>query len=706
MFDDIFSTLHKKTDAFLTNVEEIEESVEKLSSLALDAEVDKSEVEVGSGNQEPTSQFESSSPYSTIAIAAYDQGLNAPQSEKSGVEAGRLEPIIPANISSSLALETMEISEQSGNIQGAGAHQLFSPHASKVIVKADEHIESWIERCLRLAEAISCNEVITALTELDVRWQFPGFRLAFVGEFSRGKSTLINRLLERDLLPTGAKPTTGTLVSMLPGTTEQMEVRTPNNGWIARPIEESSWSDLLASEQDKDDQQQLTQVRLTLDHPWLRSIDIELIDTPGAGDLNSNRTALLCDLLSRCDAAVILVSATLPFSMTEATFLEQEVLGRHIPNVLVAVSKLDTVPQEQKAELLEVIRERVMEISTDIPIIPIHALENDASEIDSLKRIRTQIESMVEKGDRKIWRSRKVAGQLGDYLDQMIQLNEAAIKSTQMSIVEKEQALHQIEKERQNAELYWEDIRLNIDQRRLQHSHKLNQKVLQAKEELVEVYSFDLKKAKDLKNWWERDLPFQLRRELLFLGNKLSEHILTQLSQDFEWMKDEVSQRFSRQLVRNGSDQSQAVKIDLHLSQLQLTDIRHYALLTGLASSATTICGFIFGGPAGAVISAAAWVVSDQFINQKTDEQRQRLAQELVHNLDRIADDYCYRMSERLKELYNQLIEEMRQEQKVWQSALESTLRKSVDTQDVTRYEESIEQASVLKQEIHSILSR
>ena len=702
MFDDVFSTLHKTTDTFLIDIED-DELEESLPSLALDAEANESEVEIGLDKQETTSQPEVLHSYSTIT--PYDQDFSPPQSENLGVEAEKLKPIISVNLISSLASETMDISEQSKNIQEAGEHQMVSPRALGTMINIDDHIESWIERCLRLAEAISCSEVIAALTELDIRWQFPGFRLAFVGEFSRGKSTLINRLLERDLLPTGAKPTTGTLVSMLPGTNEKMEVRTPTNGWIARPIEESSWSDLLASEQDKDDQQQLTQVRLTLDHPWLRSIDVELIDTPGAGDLNSNRTALLCDLLSRCDAAVILVSATLPFSMTEATFLAQEVLGRHIPNVLVAISKLDTVPQEEKAELLEVIRERVMEISTDVPIIPIHPLENDASEVDALKRIRTQIESMVEKGDRKIWRCRKVAGQIVDYLDQMIQLNETAIKSAQMNIAEKEQALHQIEQERQNAELYWEDIRLNIDQRRLQHTQKLKQKILQAKEELVEVYSFDLKKAKDLKNWWERDLPFQLRRELLSLGNKLSENILTQLSQDFEWMKNEVSQRFSKQLVRNSSEQSPTVKIDLHLSQLQLTDIRHYALLTGLASSATTICGFIFGGPAGAVISAAAWVVSDQLINQKTDEQRQRLAQELVHNLDRIADDYYYRMSERLKELYNQLIEEMRQEQKNWQSALESTLRKSVDIQDVTCYEESIEQASALKQEIHSILS-
>ncbi|MEA5480467.1 dynamin family protein [Pseudanabaena galeata UHCC 0370] len=607
-----------------------------------------------------------------------------------------------------IAVEQTDVKEEAYQSEDLNPQQVNdSLHfASEEIINVDEYIESWIKNCLSLAETISCDDVITKLTELDVRWQLPGFRLAFVGEFSRGKSTLINRLLGRDLLPIGARPTTGTLISIVAGETEKMEICPPDKGWEVREMEESSWTDLLASEQNETDQEKLTRVRLTLDHPWLKAIDVELIDTPGAGDLNSNRTALLSDLLSRCDAAVILVSATLPFSITEASFLDQEVLSRHIPNVLVAVSKLDTVPQEQKAELFNVIRERVMAISTKISIIPIHPLDVDASEVDALETVKTQIEAIVEKGERKIWRSWKVANQLVDYLNHIAELSETAIKAAHMSAMEKEQALRQLEQEKAISELHWEDIRLNIDRRRLQHSQRLRQKVLQAKDEIIEIYSFDLKKSKDLKSWWESDLPFKLRRELLSLGNKLGEEMLSELSQDFEWVQNEVSRRYSRQISRNSSNVPSTVKPELYLNQIQLTDIRNYAILTKLASSATTVCGYIFGGPTGAVISALAWGLSEQFIHQKTDEQRRRLSEELILNLDRIADEYYNQISQRLKELYNHLIEEMRQEEKVWQSAWDLTLRKSANTQDTSCYSDLIKQVVALKQEIYSALSR
>ena len=570
----------------------------------------------------------------------------------------------------------------------------------------DGFIESWIKKCLKLAETIGSDEVIMALTELDVRWKLPGFELAFVGEFSRGKSTLINHLLGRDILPVGAKPTTGTLVSIVAGETEKMEVLTPEKTWLTRQIDESCWDDLLASEQSKDNHdEQLTQVRLTLDNPWLKTIDIELIDSPGAGDLNSGRTALLCDLLSRCDAAVVLVSATLPLSRTEATFLEQEILGRHIPNVFVAVSKFDTVPQEEKTELLGVIRDRVIEISSEIPIIPIHPLDANASEVDALERVRTQIEVMVEKGERKIWRSRKVAGQLLDYLLCLDEFAETSVKSAQMSAIEKEQALRQLEQEKEKVGIYWEDICLSLDERRLKHTQKLKEKILYAKEELVETYLFDLKKSKDLKSWWEVDLPSQLRRELLSLGNKLSQEVFDDLSHDFEWAQSEVSQKFFRQIIRNNSDSSLNVKSDYRLNQAELTDIRHYTLLTGLGSSLATICGFIFGGPGGAAVSGVVWLLSTEFISQKTEEQRRYLSEELVVNLDRIADEYYSRTSERIKKLYSQLIEDMRQQQKVWQSAVALTVENTIDNQDTLYYSDLIEQVAALRQEIHSALS-
>ena len=52
--------------------------------------------------------------------------------------------------------------------------------------------------------AAAADSVLTRLAE-------DTFSVAIVGEFKRGKSTLINALLEKDVLPTDVVPTTATL---------------------------------------------------------------------------------------------------------------------------------------------------------------------------------------------------------------------------------------------------------------------------------------------------------------------------------------------------------------------------------------------------------------------------------------------------------------------------------------------------------------
>jgi len=586
-----------------------------------------------------------------------------------------------------------------------------------VITTMDSLIEAWIKQCLSLAEAIDCDQVVKELSELDVRWQFPGFRLAFVGEFSRGKSTLINRLLEREVVPVGSKPTTGHLVSIVAGATEKIEIFSPDEGWIVRAEEPSSWTEFLASEQSQEHEGSITQVRLTLDHPWLRSTDVEFIDSPGAGDLNSDRTTLICNLLSQCDAAIILVSATLPLSATESTFLEQEVLGRHVPNVLVAISKLDMLPQEEKGELLDVIHQRVMRIATSIPILPLHPLDEDISDVNALTSVRTQIEAMVKKSERKKWRCRRVAGQLFDYLDHIEKLCEIAIESGKMSGNEQKKALRELEQQQEKAEIHWEDIRLTIDQRRLQHMQKLRQNIMQAKNDLVDIYSHELKGEKDLKNWWENDLPYKLRRELTARGNIWSQEILAGLSLDFKWALTEVDLRFSRQIAQNKATLSSPVLTDVQLSPLQLSDnLRNHSLVTGLARTSTAICSMIAGGPsstelkalaivAGVVVTGGAWVFSELLNDKHTGEQRQFLLHELNLNLDQIADTCYDRLSERIRELYNQLIDELQHEQIMWQYSWELTLNNCMTRQNTSCYLNALEQVTILKKEIAMALS-
>ncbi|MBN4001078.1 dynamin family protein [Nostoc sp. LPT] len=581
--------------------------------------------------------------------------------------------------------------------------QIPSPPLSEDSHNLTEWIHLWLNECLVLSNSSGCEDITTELKALNSRWELPGFRLAFVGEFSRGKSSLVNRLLDADILPVGDLPTTATLTSIVAGSEDRMKVQSSKKGWETRPMEALSWRDLTAIDKDGTEQDVIGQVHLTLAHPWLQALDVELIDTPGVGDLSGRRAALALDVLSQCDASVLVVSATLPFSMTEATFLEQEVMGRHIPRILVAVSKLDTIPEEERSEVFNSIRKRIAKISSTIPVLPLYPINDSNSETEVFEEVKAQIESMVAKGDRRIWRSRKIAGQITDYLSHLIKAGELAISTAAMDAAEKESALIKVDTEIQNAQIDWERIRLNLDQKRLQRVEVLQQKVLQAKAELLENLSLELKRTQDPKTWWEQDLPFRLRRKLFRLSQQLETDVLKALALDFQWLEHEVENSFSTRINSEYIDTLEAVKIDLDLQQMSLTEIENYRIFTRLGGSAATICGYVFGGPIGIAVSTTVWVVSEQVIKEKLQGQRKLLNRELENSLDRSIDEYFKRLANRLRQVYNQLSEEIQEEKIAWQTTYKIALNGN-NEQPENQWMQIISQASTLKKEISRVL--
>src|SRR5579885_2284894 len=285
-------------------------------------------------------------------------------------------------------------------------------------------VEPWLAQVADMAEAYHVQSVTATLRHLHQHWNIPGFRLAFVGEFSRGKSTLINRLLDRMLLPVAVLPTTACMTSIIPGKEDQLTVNFSDGLQEVRPLEASSWSDLIAGGETEKNREKETTVRVTLKHPWLQEMGIEIIDTPGTGDGNEQRTAHILEVLSQCDATIILISAVVPLSLTEKRFIEQEILGRHIPQLLVVVSMLDTIPETQRSNVLAAISERLKLISPDIPLLSAHRVGTDESEEEPLEAIRRQIENMAARSDRQLWRSRQIAGRLADCLKQLTEVGK------------------------------------------------------------------------------------------------------------------------------------------------------------------------------------------------------------------------------------------------------------------------------------------
>jgi GTPase SAR1 family protein len=569
-------------------------------------------------------------------------------------------------------------------------------------IDLSQYLDSWLSQSSLLAESCSVTEIVAQLQTITERLRFPGFRLAVVGEFSRGKSTLLNRLLERDLLPTGALPTTATLTTITPGTEDSMVVSFDSSPEVRRAIDAASWNDLVVTDSEGKEQEVLAKVRITVVHPWLEALDAELIDTPGIGELNTTRAAIVFDLLSQCDATVLLVSATLPFSMTEAAFLEQQVIGKHIPRIVVIVSKLDTIQHEQREEVIAATRERIAQISADIPVLPSYPVDENTNETEAIEAVRSQITAMVTGGNHKAWRSEQVAKQLIDILTQLIDISSVAIATAKMSAAEHEQALKKAKAAMRTAELQWEQIRLELDRRRIQHGQKLKKNLFSSKSALIEVLNQELSQTDNPKTWWECDLPWRLRRELFSLGQKSEEFLLEEIADDFDWLTTELSRTFSTQMTQPPSQKQETLEIKPNLPQLEISPIQRYRWLTRIGGGVAVIGSYLTGGAAvvAIAVSLGAAILSEQFLTDKLEEQRQQVQKKLELSVDKAFNEYCDRISERLRQIYQQIAEEIQRQQLTWQSAKTAVIEETHPDSDEQPWQQMLDNASALKQEI------
>jgi GTPase SAR1 family protein len=557
---------------------------------------------------------------------------------------------------------------------------------------------SWLHSSLRLAESFGIQAVAAELKALDARRKLPGFRLVFVGEIGRGKSTLINRLLDRRILPTGRIPTTAAVTSIVAGSTEQMVVRLPDDRRENRPVAEASWSNLLAS--DQSNQNIVPQVRLTLDNSWLQELDVEILDTPGVDDLKGQRASLISELLGQCDVAVLLVSASFPFSLTEAAFLEQKVIGQHVPRIIVVVSRLDTLSQEERPKQLKAVSERVSRVSRQVPIVPAHPVDESTTEDKALAIIRSQIKAMVSKADRRAWRSRQIAGAIADHLQQLVEAGRTAIAAAQMSAAKREEAIRQARAEAYSAERQWDQIDLELNQRRLYVDAELRKRLQSAKNYLVEILYFDLSKTSNPKFWWEKDFPFRLNRELVTLAQHSEVFLIDSLARDLKWLQETAEQTFGVKVSKPATDADKPIGITPKIREIPLTDIQRMRLFSRIGSGTATIAGYVFLGPIGSVISAATGIISEFTLSEKVEQQREQLYPEIQRSIDRAVEEYNGLISSRLRKLYEQLAQELKREQDIWLEAKNAALEAGEPAEDQKDWQRLIDEAATLRSDI------
>jgi len=220
---------------------------------------------------------------------------------------------------------------------------------------------------------------IESLQELQNRLQEGRFHLAILGQFKRGKSTLLNALIGQNLLPTSVVPLTA-IPTFLQYREETLVRITFTRGQPeaihADPDPLSILEILSQYVTEKANHQNrlgVNQVEVSLPAPLLKS-GMVLIDTPGIGSTFRHNTDATLNFLPQCDAALFLISADPPMTEVEVQFLQE--VRTQIPRLFFILNKVDYLSELEKREALQffhqVLREQVG-FQDEIPIFPVSA---------------------------------------------------------------------------------------------------------------------------------------------------------------------------------------------------------------------------------------------------------------------------------------------------------------------------------------------
>lgn len=159
-----------------------------------------------------------------------------------------------------------------------------------------------------------------AVTALRERLEQRRLRVLIAGEAKRGKSTLINRLLGRDVLPTGVTPVTAIATTVRRATEAEYVQVTFQDGRRERR-EPGELAALVTERENPENALGVADVVLYLRSPLLRDHDVELVDTPGTGSVFAHNTGAAEQAYRSLDAAVVVVSADPPISAAERDLL-------------------------------------------------------------------------------------------------------------------------------------------------------------------------------------------------------------------------------------------------------------------------------------------------------------------------------------------------------------------------------------------------
>ena len=180
------------------------------------------------------------------------------------------------------------------------------------------------------------------------------FFVACIGQFKRGKSSLLNALVGTQVLPTGVVPVTAIVTMLRYGSREHAEVHFETGALDEVPP--SAIVEYVSEARNPGNLKGVAAVEVFVPSPLLAS-GMCLVDTPGIGSVFAANTAVTRQFVPHIDAALVVLGADPPISGEELALIEE--LASQLTELIFVFNKVDRLIDKQSAEALEFCRHTV-----------------------------------------------------------------------------------------------------------------------------------------------------------------------------------------------------------------------------------------------------------------------------------------------------------------------------------------------------------
>lgn len=569
-------------------------------------------------------------------------------------------------------------------------NQLDDADSSDQQTQSHDHnepeLEAFFNELRDLLSACSLSFLVREMQKIYLTYKRANFQVSVVGEFLRGKSTIVNRILNQEVLPTCDTPTASMITKIVYNAEPRIVFYGVDGISKTYPMNSKGWDSIHNNQEDNDNRGTIC---VGLNNSWLHKYDIELVDTPGAEDLSDDRICFLNDAILSSDGVLVAVSALAPLSLTEMAFIEQRLIIKKIPYLALVLTRLDQVPNHEKGNVIKYVTDKVSIFNRTIPIfvskddLSISGIENYDN--NGINGIRQEIETWVTDSNHCVLKRNSISFDLLDIINMASSHIRLQIDLSSQGIEEqnKEKAKHELAHKRINLKL--ESIQTEILSRCNACIAWLSDAIKERQELIIERFQNELSESENPFQWCKKDYPFGFKTEMLNLSASLDSDLNSIFERDMAWLTDTMASEFNipiggnketlidKNIFKKATPQNNDIKLDFGIFKagVDFVKIIVYQLLPQWGKAASMIGEFIAEG----------------ILDKKINEQQKQISIVLDKEIPSLIDQAIENIEKKLSIAYQSAFKQVQESFNIWLMIQKDAFTKTLETKDKTQIE-------------------